>query len=189
MSFGCYYICAHFSKISFAHSFHLRTEIYIICAQFYCYICAHVLCLFLWPAAGILINQGTTNKVSLLALFTGLGVKSFSSLSPGLFFHVVMFESIPRRIIVSFSWVCKFPLCTTTSVLSYFLFFLNLKPSYKIPRFPRFVLKCSIWLVNTDPRAQTYHLPEKIDVRKCNIYLVKLCAQMKTITWGNCVRK
>ena len=40
--FRCFYICAHFSKISFAHCFHLHTEMYIICAQFYCYICAHV---------------------------------------------------------------------------------------------------------------------------------------------------
>ena len=47
-----------------------------------------------WPAAGILLNQGMTNEVSsLLSLFTGLGVKSFRSRSPGLFFLVIMFES------------------------------------------------------------------------------------------------
>ena len=94
MNSRCYYICAHFSQISFAHSFHLRTEMYIICAQFYCYICARVFRPLPWPAAGILLNQGTTHEVSsLLSLFTGLGVKSGRSHSPGLFFLVVMFES------------------------------------------------------------------------------------------------
>ena len=53
----CYYICAHFSKVLFAHSFYLRAEMYIICAQFYCYICTHVFVPFPWPSAGI-------NKIS-----------------------------------------------------------------------------------------------------------------------------
>ena len=111
----CRFSCG---AITFAHIFkknRLRTV--FICAQKYisfahsCTVTfAHVFTLLPWPAAGILINQGTTNKVSsLLPLFTGLGVKSFSSRSPGLFFYVVMFSSLPRRIIVSFSWVCKFP--------------------------------------------------------------------------------
>ena len=31
---GCYYICAHFSKILVVLIFHLHTEKYIDCAQF-----------------------------------------------------------------------------------------------------------------------------------------------------------
>ena len=37
-------------------------------------------------------------------------------------------------------------------------------------------------------RKHTIYL-RKSDVRKCNIYLGKLCAQMNSFTWENCVRK
>ena len=114
--YWCYYICAHFSKISFAHSFHLRTEMYIICAQFYCYICAHVFTPLPWPAAGILLNQDTTNKVSSLLP----GCEEFQESQP--------WTLLPRgHVRISL----KQSLYHLAGFASYLFSFLNLKPSYK----------------------------------------------------------
>ena len=144
----CYYIYAHFSKISFAHIFHLCTEMYIICAHFCCYICSHVFTPLPWPAAGISLNQGTTNKVSsLLPQFTGLDVKSFRSRLPRGHVRIYLKESLYHL-----TGFASF-LYASPQVYRLTFSFFHLKPSYKFPHFPGFVLKCSIWLVYTDPRA------------------------------------